>query len=126
MRGKVKSGKPSLTKKYSSNRRANLCVPSSNPKTSRFWKGVSSTIQALKFGYRWKVGDGRKIRLWEDTWSGNSPLSVQFWPVYTICNEQNIVLADAWDGTTLKISFRRTFSDRLIEQWFQLEEIVKS
>ena len=30
------------------------------------------------------------------------------------------------DGQCLKLSFRRNFSDSLMEQWFQLEEITKS
>src|SRR4051812_46024427 len=63
--------------------------------------------------------------LWEDTWFGNSPLSVQFWLIYVVCNEQNISLANAWDGINLKLTFRRNFSTTLMEQWFQLLEIVK-
>jgi hypothetical protein len=37
---------------------------------SPFWKGVMLAAQAVKFGYRWLPGDGRKIRFWEDTWFG--------------------------------------------------------
>src|SRR4051812_48688278 len=124
--GDGKIWKTFIDKKYFPQRRVNVFVPSSNPKISIFWKGVSSTIRALKFGYRWNVGDGKKVRLWEDTWFGVSPLSVQFWPIYTICNQQGITLADAWDGVHIKITFRRTFSNKLMEQWFQFEEVIKS
>jgi hypothetical protein len=30
--------------------------------SSNFWKGVMWAAQAVKFGYRWSVGDGNKIR----------------------------------------------------------------
>src|SRR4051812_20969221 len=103
MEGDEKIWKRIIDTKYSSNRRAKNFVPNSNPNISRFWKGVKSTIQALKMGYRWSVGNGSRIRFWEDTWFGNSPLSVQFCPFYVVCNEQNICLADAWNGTNLKL-----------------------
>jgi hypothetical protein len=33
------------------------------------------------------------------------------------------VVAQVWDGTNLKLTFRRIFSDRLMEQWYKLEQI---
>uniref|UniRef100_A0A453STI6 Reverse transcriptase zinc-binding domain-containing protein n=1 Tax=Aegilops tauschii subsp. strangulata TaxID=200361 RepID=A0A453STI6_AEGTS len=41
---------------------------SSTQNTSKFWQGVMWAAKALKFGYRWQIGDGTKIRLWEDIW----------------------------------------------------------
>jgi len=26
--------------------------------------------QAARMGFRWKIGDGKKIRFWEDNWLG--------------------------------------------------------
>ena len=46
--------------------------------------------------------------------------------MYTICNEQNITLAEAWDGVDLKLTFRRNFSTALMEQWFHMMEVVRS
>ena len=77
---------------------------------STFWKGVMWAAQAVKFGYRWVVGYGRKIKFWEDCWFGSSPLAIQFWNIYSICNEQCALLSDVWDGLSLKLSFRRNFS----------------
>ena len=34
--------------------------------SSRFWQGVMWAAKALKFGYRWVVGDGSNIKFWED------------------------------------------------------------
>lgn len=104
----------------------NLFSLGHNTQTSRFWKGIQSIIQTLKFGYRWKVEKGDKVRFWEDTWFGTSPLAVQFWPVYLICNEQNKCISEVSDGNTLKLSFRRIFNDRLMEYWYQLLEIARS
>ena len=91
-----------------------------------FWKGKKYTFQALKFGYRWKVGNVCRIRFWEDTWFGTSPLAVQFWPIYSICNEQTKTIKEVWDGETLKLTFRRNFDSKLMEQWYQLVEIARS
>ena len=99
----------------------------SNPQnTSKFWQGVMWAARALKFGYRWKIGNGKKTRLWEDIWFGTSPLSVQFLPLYTICHQQGVTVADAWDGINIKLSFRRVFSDAMMENWYCLEQIIKN
>jgi hypothetical protein len=46
--------------------------------------------------------------------------------VYILANEQNISVADAWDGVQLKISFRRCFSHELMVKWYEILEIAKS
>lgn len=72
---------------------------SSSTNASVFWKGVTSVIRAIKFGYRWVIGNGAKVRFWEDTWLGTSPLAVQFWDLYLICNEKNASIDAVWDGS---------------------------
>jgi hypothetical protein len=72
------------------------------------------------------VGDGTKIKFWEDTWFGNSPLSVQFWDIYCVCYEPLATVSEVWDGSTLKLTFRRIFSDYLMEQWLELEQVASS
>jgi hypothetical protein len=32
----------------------------------RFWKGFLWAFQAANFGSQWLVGDGRKVKFWED------------------------------------------------------------
>ena len=39
-----------------------LCCQDIHP--SSFWKGVLWAAKAVKFGYRWKVGNGRSIKFW--------------------------------------------------------------
>ena len=49
--------------------------------------------KAAKFGFRWKVGDEKKIKCWEDNWLGHSSLAIQFWNFYVIVNEKTSTIA---------------------------------
>lgn len=93
--------------------------------SSNFWQGVMWAAKALKFGYRWVVGNGRKIRFWEDIWFGTSPLSVQFWPLYSIFHQQCVTVSEVWDGSNIKLTFRRIFTPAMMEEWYCLEQIIK-
>jgi hypothetical protein len=55
--------------KYQS-RSSNLLYAKSR-EASPFEKGILWVVQAAKMGYRWHVGDGTKIRFWEDHWLGS-------------------------------------------------------
>jgi len=71
-------------------------------------------------GGKWK----KKIRLWEDNWLGSTSLAIQFWPIYRILNEQGKTIAELWDGTNLKCTFRRNFSEALYQSWLEIVELV--
>jgi hypothetical protein len=62
---------------------------------SPFCRGVLWAAKAAKMGFRWKVGNGQRIRFWEDQWFGSCSLAIQFWAIYTIVHEQGISLRDA-------------------------------
>jgi hypothetical protein len=55
---------------------------------SPFWKCVMWAASAAKVGYRWIVGNGRRVLFQEDTWLGHCSLSIVYWDLYTIVNEQ--------------------------------------
>lgn len=93
---------------------------------SNFWKGIMWASRAAKLGYQWIVGDEKSIRIWEDQWFGGSSLGIQFWDLYAICNEHMATLAEVWDGREIKVSFRRTFGPRLLEQWDDFSQIVSA
>jgi hypothetical protein len=80
--------------------------------------------KVLKFGYRWKIGDGTKIRFWEDTWFATAPLTVHFWDLCCICDQIGVTLADVWDGLEVKLTFRRTFTEPMMSRWHELVSIV--
>jgi len=79
--------------------------------TSPFWKGVLWAAQAARNGYCWNIGNGRRVRFWEDQWFGSSSLAVQYWPLYIICNEKRITVERVWDDANLRLTFRRAVSE---------------
>ncbi|KAL6629613.1 hypothetical protein ACP70R_029378 [Stipagrostis hirtigluma subsp. patula] len=50
-------------------------------------------------GYLWHVGNGKKVKFWEDNWVGPSSLAIMFWELYVIVNEKTATIADLWDGS---------------------------
>ena len=80
---------------------------------SQFFKGLMWTAKLAKMGYRWRIGDGRKVRFWKDNWIGPSSLAIQFWDLYIIVNEKNKTVHDLWDGSSLRCTFRRIVSHSL-------------
>ena len=113
-----------ITQKYVRNAVNIFSLPHSN--SSVFWRGVLWAAKALKFGYRWVVGDGTKVRFWEDIWFGTAPLATQFWDLFCICDQIGVSLASVWDGVEVKLTFRRNFSEDMMERWFELSEIISS
>jgi hypothetical protein len=93
---------------------------------SPFWKGVLWAAEAAKIGYQLKVGNGRRVIFWEEQWFGTSSLAIQYWEVYCLANEQNCSIADVWDGTSLKVTFRRCFDHQLMIQWLEILQIAQS
>lgn len=81
-------------------------------------------IQAARMGYRWKVGNGKRIRFWENNWLGPSSLAIQFWPIYRVVVEKGKSIADLWDGSNLKCTFRRTFSEEMYRSWLEIVELA--
>jgi len=60
----------------------------------------------------WKVGNGDKIRFWEDTWLGNNKLKFMFPRLYTISLEQGKLVGEVgtWGelGWSWRLGWRRT------------------
>jgi hypothetical protein len=82
--------------KYNTKNPNILCCHDTNP--SIFLKGVMWAAEAVKFGYKWLVGNGKNIKFWEDTWYGNAPLAVLYWDVYMIVNQQDKTIHELSDG----------------------------
>lgn len=110
--------------KYGTKKPNILCCADPHPST--FWKGVMWATQAVKIGYRWKVGNGKLVKFWEDIWFGSSPLSTQFWEVYSVVHQQTLTVAEVWDGSQLRCDFRRTFTDDMMVQWLEVVDIARS
>jgi hypothetical protein len=83
---------------------------------SPFRKGIKWAAQAARIGYRWKIGNGTRVRFWEDQWFENCSLAIQFWEVYSTVNEQGKTVEEAWDGSNLRFTFRRIVDRRVMDQ----------
>jgi hypothetical protein len=83
-------------------------------------------IQAAKKGIKWLVDDGRKDRFWEDQWFGNSSLAIQFWPLYVVNEQHGKTISQVWDGQVLRLTFKRSVSERLMDMWYDLLGIVET
>jgi hypothetical protein len=77
-------------------------------------------------GYMWKIGNGKRVRFWEDNWVGNSSLAIQYWKLYRVVNEKNMSVASLWDGVNLKCTFRRTGDIHLMELWEEVCQIAST
>lgn len=43
---------------------------------SQFFKGVMWAASAAKMGFKWHIGNGKKVRFWEDNWLGSTSLAI--------------------------------------------------
>ena len=77
-------------------------------------------------GIMWKVGNGNKIRFLEDNWFGNSSLAIQYWPLDIINEQHGKTIAQVWDREVLKLTFRKSVSERLMLLWYKLLEVTEN
>lgn len=80
----------------------------------------------MHLGTEWKVGSGTHVRFWLDVWSGPCPLSVTFAELFTICNQQEILIAELEQIGMGGLTFRRSFGPIELEQWRQINQIMES
>jgi hypothetical protein len=66
----------------------------------------------------------RKLGFWR-TFGLAQPVAMQFWSLYSICNEKTKSTADIWVEGELRLSFRRTFSEEMLLNWEELRAVVE-
>ena len=92
---------------------------------SSFFEGFMWAAQGANMGYRWKVGNGKKVRQWEDNGLGSSSLAIQFWLLYRIVNKKNCSFAELWDGEkNWKCTFRGAVDEELFNTWLEVVQLV--
>jgi hypothetical protein len=52
---------------------------------------------------------------------GEIPLKVEFWELFEICADPDIVVTKVWRNGEWLISFRRTLDKHLLEEWMKLQ-----
>jgi hypothetical protein len=82
------------------------------------------TAKAANMGYQYKVGNGKRVKVWKDHGFGSCSLAIQYWEVYYLVNEQNHTTFDLCDGVSLEVTFRRCFDPRLMLPWYEIIHIA--
>jgi len=85
-----------------------------------------AAARAARLGFRWKIGNGRKVRFWEDNWLGSSSLAIQFWKLYTLVNEKGCVVADVWNGSDLICTFNRIVDEQIYNMWLEVVNLAST
>ena len=77
-----------------------------------------------------KLGDGRKIRLWEDTWCGRQPLCDAFPDLYSIAGSKGAKVVEIWvredGGGAWDPKFLRSFNDWELEPIQEFIEVTSN
>ena len=98
------------------------CFPS-NPKGCHgvgLWKEICKEALFLRNHCSVKIGDGSKVRFWEDWWCGEAPLCSSFPSLYRLANSKGAKVAEFWvasgSGEGWNFSFGRHFQDWELEE----------
>ena len=81
------------------------------------WKGINAKAAKLKQDYVFKLGEGKRIRFWEDVWCGEVSLCAFFPTLYNIARTKG---AKVWESSgengAWNPRFSRAFNDWELEQ----------
>ncbi|KAJ9691733.1 hypothetical protein PVL29_013809 [Vitis rotundifolia] len=90
------------------------------------WKATTQVYQDFFKFTRFIVGDGERIRFWEDLWWGDQPLGVCYPRLLRVVTDKNIPISSILGSTrpfSWNFNFRRNLSDSEIED---LESLMQS
>ena len=57
------------------------------------WKVIAQVFQDFSKYTRFVVGDGERIRFWEDLWWGDQPLGFQYPRLFSVVTDKNIPIS---------------------------------
>ena len=87
------------------------------------WKAITQKFHLFIHHTRLVVGNGEKIRFWEDLWLGDQPLCAQYSDLYRVISSRNLtisVVLGSSPPSTLNLNFRRNLTDTEIEHFQRL------
>ena len=96
-------------------------TPRGNARTS-LWKGINAEATKLKQDFVFELGEGKRIRLWEDVWCGEVSLCASFgFPaLYNIARTKGAKVVEVWESLredgAWNLRFSRAFNDWELEQ----------
>ena len=82
------------------------------------WRAIAQVFQDFSEYTRFGVGDGKRIRFWEDLWWGDQPLGFQYPRLFRIVTDKNIPISFILGFArpfSWNFNFRRNLSDSEIE-----------
>ena len=62
------------------------------------WKEIRKVTLLLKSNNVFLVGEGSRVRFWEDTWCGSNPLYTTFPHLYSLVDSKGANVAEVWDA----------------------------
>ncbi|RVW60294.1 putative ribonuclease H protein [Vitis vinifera] len=90
------------------------------------WKAIALVFQEFSKFTRFVVGDGDRIRFWDDLWWGDQPLGVQYPRLLSIITDKNAPISSILGYSrpfSWNFNFRRNLTDSEIED---LEGLMRS
>ena len=90
------------------------------------WKAIAQVSQEFSKFTRFVVGDGDRIRFWEDLWWGDQPLGVQYPRLLSVVTDKNTHISSIFGSTrpfSWNFNFHRNLSDSEIKD---LEGLMRS
>ena len=79
------------------------------------WKEISKESEQLKNDSFFELGDGYRIKFWEDVWCGETPLRVSFSSLYALADSKGVMRSELWENIggngVWNPKFNRRFND---------------
>ncbi|RVW56152.1 hypothetical protein CK203_080775 [Vitis vinifera] len=82
------------------------------------WKTIAQVFQEFSPFVRLVVGNGERIRFWEDLWWGNQTLCSQFADLYKVISVKNLTVSNVLGNSfppSWNFNFRRNLTDSEID-----------
>lgn len=88
-----------------------------------FWKGLTWVLLLL-YLFRWVLGNGQHIIFWHDFFARRLFSQNSVFDVFDICQQQNCIVAQVWDGREFKLTFRRCVDPEFHPRWNDLMSLI--
>ena len=84
------------------------------------WKDIGKEVMQIRHKCLIEVGNGRKVRFWEDVRCGEAHICSSFPSIYEVVSSKGDNVADLWEGTETSggwnFIFERNFNDWELEE----------
>ncbi|WMV23922.1 hypothetical protein MTR67_017307 [Solanum verrucosum] len=81
------------------------------PYNCTVWRAIRNLWPMIQARTRVKLGNGRKTTFWDDKWNGTVGLRQAHLVIFTLCQWQQITVANMWTGEGGSLGLRRQLND---------------